>query len=412
MTARPSPSWSTLSSVSEIHSADSLPKLNVAMRLLFLNHNYRDEGTFCRAMPMAENLVKRGHQVTLITVSPDHRWRSSRSCVNGVQIVETPGLGQENSGEGYGPLDNLLRCGHTILRKYDIIHMFDHKPNATFSAFAGRWRGAILVADWADWWGGPGGLNDVPKRRLPIVGDFEAWWEERSKLWADGVVTISTVLRERAIHLGCAPDRVVYIPSGASLDRIRPVNKLEARAQLGIPQDRRMLGFIGFGQADLEIVMRALQHLPEVWLMVVGPESPRVLTLAQSFGVADRLWQTGWVPDVTNYLGSADLMCMPMKDSPANRGRFPNKVLDYLAAGRPIVASPVGDVEAIVRDYGVGSLASDESFADEIRRLLDNDQLGEDLGRAARRTAETLFDWDPLIDRLLDFYRCLLRARR
>jgi glycosyltransferase involved in cell wall biosynthesis len=382
------------------------------MRLLFLNHNYRDEGTFCRAMPMAENLAKRGHQVTLITVSPDHRWRSSRSCVNGVQIMETPGIGQENSGEGYGPLDNLLRCGHTILRKYDIIHMFDHKPNATFCAFAGRLRGALLVADWADWWGGSGGLNDVPRRRLPIVGDFEAWWEERSKLWADGVVTISTVLRERAIDLGCAPDRVVYIPSGASLDRIRPVSKLEARAQLGIPQDRCMVGFIGFGQADLEIVMKALQQLPEVWLMVVGPESPRVLTLAQSFGVADRLWQTGWVPDVTNYLGSADLMCMPMKDRAANRGRFPNKVLDYLAAGRPMVASPVGDVEAIVRDHGVGSLASDESFADEIRRLLADDQLREDLGRAARRTAETLFDWDPLIDKLLDFYHRLLPARR
>jgi glycosyltransferase involved in cell wall biosynthesis len=382
----------------------------MAMRLLFLNHNYRDEGTFCRAMPVAENLVQRGHQVTLITVSPDHRWRPSRSCLDGVEIVEMPGVGQDNSGGGYGPLDNLLRCGHTLLRKYDIIHMFDHKPNATFSAFAGRLRGAVLVADWADWWGGPSGLNDVPRRRLPIVGRFEAWWEESSKLWADGVVTISTVLRQRAIDLGCAPERVVYIPSGASLDRIRPVSKLEARAQLGIPPDRPMVGFIGFGQADLEIVMRALQQLPDVWLMVVGPRSPRVLALAESFGIAGRLWQTGWVPDVTNYLGSADLMCMPMKDSAANRGRFPNKVLDYLAAGRPIVASAVGDVEPLVRDYEVGLLASDEGFASAIHGLLTNDRLREDLGRMARRTAETVFDWAPLIDKLVDFYYRLLRS--
>jgi glycosyltransferase involved in cell wall biosynthesis len=378
------------------------------MRLLFLNHNYRDEGTFCRAMPMAQNLVQRGHQVTLITVSREHRWKHARSCVNGVQIVETPSVGQDNSGGGYAPLDNLLRCAYTFLRKYDIIHMFDHKPNATFSGFGGRLRGAVLVADWADWWGGPGGLNDVSKRRLPIVGRFEAWWEERSKLWADGVVTISTVLRQRAIDLGCAPDRVVHVPSGASLDRISCVSKAEARGQLGIPQDRRIVGFIGHGQADLEIVMRALQQLPGVWLMVVGPKSPRVLTLAQSFGIADRLWQTGWVPDVTKYLGCADLMCMPMKDGAANRGRFPNKVLDYLAAGRPIVASAVGDVEAIVRDYGVGLLASDESFANAIHRLLTNDQLREDLGRMARHTAETVFDWAPLIDKLVDFYHCLL----
>ena len=65
-----------------------------------------------------------------------------------------------------------------------------------------------------DWWGGPGGINDVPRRMVPAIGKFEAWWEERSKLWADGVVTISTVLRQRALNLGCPPERVLYLPTG------------------------------------------------------------------------------------------------------------------------------------------------------------------------------------------------------
>ena len=63
----------------------------------------------------------------------------------------------------------------------------------------------------------------MPRRRVPAVGRFEAWWEERSKRWADGVVTISTVLQQRAIDLGCPPDRVLYLPTGAAVDRIRPV---------------------------------------------------------------------------------------------------------------------------------------------------------------------------------------------
>lgn len=381
------------------------------MRLLFLNHNVRYGGTYYRAMPMAEHLALRGHQVTLLTVSPELHWRCRWSSVNGVRVGEMPNVGQNYSGEGYGPLDNLNRLAHAFLHHYDVIHMFDHKPNATLAGFAsGRVRGARLVADWADWWGGPGGINDVPKRRVPAVGMFERWWETRSKLWADAVVTISTVLRQRALEVGCRPERVLYLPSGAAVGRIRPVATGEARAALGIPAERRMVGFIGMGQGDLEIVMQALQALPGVWLMVVGHAIARVRVLAESYGVADRLWQTGFVPDdkVSHYLGCADVMCLPLTDRASNRGRLPNKLLDYMCAGRATVACPVGDVAAIVEQHGCGILAQPDGFASAIAELLSDDQRRHEMGRRARTAAETDFSWPNLVERLETLYSALL----
>jgi glycosyltransferase involved in cell wall biosynthesis len=385
------------------------------VRVLFLNHNLRHLGTFSRGRGMAEALARRGHEVALMTVSPRWRFRAARETVNGVRVWEMPSWGQGVSGEGYGPLDNLLRIGHALLRRYDIIHMLDHKPNASFAGFTtGRWRSACLIADWADWWGGPGGINDVPHRRFPIVGRFEAWWEIRSKLWADGVVAVSTVLRERALQIGCPPERVLWLPNGTEPDAVRCMPIAAARRELNVPPDRHIVGFLGMGQGDMEVVMNALRQLPDVWLMVVGPENARVLGQARAFGIAERLWQTGFVPEheLSLYLACADVMCVPMVDRAANRGRLPGKLSYYMAAGRPTVASPIGDVRALVESERVGLLADEPGFAAALDRLLRDPELRAELGRNARRAAENTLSWSRLADRLENFYHRMLARQR
>lgn len=376
------------------------------MRVLLLNHNCRFGGTWYRVMPIATRLAARGHRVTVLTVSPDRRWTSSWSEADGVRVGEMPNLNQGNSGEGWGPIDVLRRLAHVAAHRYDVVHMFDHKPNATFPGFPARLRGARLVADWADWWGGPGGINDVPHRRFPAIGKFEGWWEERSKRWAGRVTAISTVLRRRALELGIPPGRVLHLPSGAAVDRIAPEPVEAARSALGVPPGRRIAAFIGMGQGDLEVVMRAQQAVPELWLMVVGRALPAVLALAREHGTADRLWRTGFVPDaeVGRYLACADVAVLPLADRAANRGRLPNKLLDYMAAGRAVVASPVGDVRDIVERHRAGVLADDAGFAAALARLLEDRDLREACGRNARLAAETEFAWHGLIDRLEAFY--------
>jgi len=223
------------------------------------------------------------------------------------------------------------------------------------------------------------------------------------------VITISRVLEQRALALGCSPGRVLYLPTGAAVDRIQPLPVVEARRQLGLPIDRHVVGFIGVGQGDMELVVGALRQLPGVGLMVIGPRSTRLLELARASGVADRLRQTGFVPDeqVGLHLACADVMVLPLTDRAANRGRLPNKLLDYLAAGRPTVASPVGDIKTIMEEHAVGLLAGENDFAQAIASLLSSPETRAELGHNARRVAEEVFNWDRLIDRLESFYRCL-----
>jgi len=384
-------------------------------RVLMLNHNLRNDGTFFRSFPMAQELARRGHAVTMLTVSRERRFTTRWSQSEGVKLGETPNLRPECGATGYGLLDNLARLRIACAGKFDIIHMFDHKPNATLAGFLARTLHDVpLVSDWADWWAGsPGAINDVP-HRFPLLHRWEEWWEIRSKTAANAVMTISEVLKERAESHGCSPDLVGYVPTGAPLQRIYPVDKLAARSRLGFSAELKLLGYVGISQADLEILFATLACLPDIHLLLIGPVIPEVQKTAESLGVAERIFFAGRIhgPELNDYLGSTDVLCLPMKDNAYNRGRLPNKLLDYLAAGRPVVACPVGDVKWILGREKVGRLASAEGFPESIRELLDNPEAGVELGRAARRLAETEFDWSRLILQVEDLYEKALEARR
>ncbi len=187
----------------------------------------------------------------------------------------------------------------------------------------------------------------------------------------------------------------------------------DATAGLGVPAERKVVGFFGMSQGDLEIVMSALQQLPDVWLMVVGPLNARVLAQARAFGIEERLWQTGFVDDaeIGRYLACADVMCLPMVDRASNRGRLPGKIMYYMAAGRPTVASPVGDIATILSEHRVGLAAPDDEFAAAIDRLLHDTTLRSELGARARQLAETEYSWLPIVDRLEEFYSRILADR-
>lgn len=393
-------------------------RAQVPLKLLFPVHNHQFAGTYYRAMPMAVQLARRGHQVTLLclgvrprgSLSPRENPYMPRWTVDcGVRLGLMPNFGSQRY-EGYGPLDLFWRTVATLSTRWDLIHIFDHKPNASWPGILGRLTRTPVISDWGDWWGGPTGINGS-KHRFPLVAKFEDWWEIRSKQWADGVVTVSTVLRDRAIACGCRADRVLYLPTGADAQRIHPTDKSVERGRRGVPQERKLVGFIGHSQHDLRLVMQELTRLPDVHLMVVGPKKPEIGEMARTFGLVERVWNTGFVDeaDVSSYLGCADVLVLPLAATDANRGRLPIKLLDYMCAGRPVVTNPVGDMEGIVADHGFGLVTAPEDMADAFERLLSDPRRCVEMGARARKTAESAFHWDPLITKLEAFYHAVAR---
>ena len=308
--------------------------------------------------------------------------------------------------------------------EFDIVHALETRPATIYPVLALlRRRPMPFLTDWIDWWG-RGGL--VVERR-PLwwrvgLGWIETYYEEAFRRRADGVTVISQALGERAAKLGVEPERIAYIPGGSDLERFSPLEKSSCRRELRIPEGAPVIGFSGLDcTQDLDLVLSAFleirKRFPDVHLITTGKYLHSVDAFARDHEVSAQVIQFGFLPleDLNRHLCAADVFLVPMRDTPANRGRWPNKVADYLAMGRPIVGVSVGEVKHLLDRYevGISTKATAESLASGTIELLSDPTRAAELGRAARQVAETDYSWSEIVIRLEEFYvRTVQRFRK
>jgi glycosyltransferase involved in cell wall biosynthesis len=104
---------------------------------------------------------------------------------------------------------------------------------------------------------------------------------------------------------------------------------------------------------------------------------------------------------------------LPFADKQANRGRWPNKIGDYLSAGRPIVSNPTGDIRDLFTRYDIGVLTeeSPEAFAHGMAAVLDDPAHAAAQGNMARQVAERELSW-PALTRQLEAHYSFIRNGR
>ena len=106
-------------------------------------------------------------------------------------------------------------------------------------------------------------------------------------------------------------------------------------------------------------------------------------------------------------LGASDILLMPRANNYIELANFPARLMDYIAAGRPVVSTALGEAERIVRESKGGLLAvpnDSADFADKIMKLLENPKLCVQLGRNARKAAEEKFSWQIASKKLEQVY--------
>jgi glycosyltransferase involved in cell wall biosynthesis len=138
---------------------------------------------------------------------------------------------------------------------------------------------------------------------------------------------------------------------------------------------------------------------PQARAWIVGRDPPG--SILRESAVNDRVCVTGAVPDVRPYLRRAMVAAAPVRYGAG----IQNKVLEAMACGTPVVASPRG-VSALAVEDGRHVLVAEtpEAFARAILSVLTNRPGCQHLPRQARRYVEVNHDWQEITERLESIY--------
>jgi glycosyltransferase involved in cell wall biosynthesis len=287
-----------------------------------------------------------------------------------------------------------------------------------------EWRPAVvhchgpradLLAGWA-----------ARRRRVPVVSTVHgfagkdlserlgSWLRRRILSGHDALIAASEPVQARLIVSGMAPERVHLLrdpmPTTAA-----PLTRSGARAELGLPDDALVLGWVGrlTGDEGADVLLESLPWLMDLPLTVSilgdGEELSALQALAERLGVADRICWHGNRREATRLFTAFDcFVACPRRDE------TPRSLLYAMAAGVPVVAATVGDVSKVVRENEGMRVppAAPAALALAIRSTLTGRTAALERAARARSHVTEAFAPEPWVARHAAIYQGVLQHAR
>jgi glycosyltransferase involved in cell wall biosynthesis len=247
--------------------------------------------------------------------------------------------------------------------------------------------------------------------RQPLLIRLSEWLERFLYKRAKVVVVNSPGYIDHVRQRGAK--RVELVPNGAESAMFNPQDDGLAFRQQHDLEGKFIALYAGAHglSNDLGVVLQAAQQLldqPKILIVLLGDgqEKPRLVEKAQELGLTNlRFLPPVSKTEMPAALAAADACIAILKPIELYKTTYPNKVFDYLAAGRPVVLAIDGVIRQVIDEAGAGipvPPGDAAAMAAALLSLAQHPATSQQMGQRARQYVETHFDRAILADRLAD----------
>jgi glycosyltransferase involved in cell wall biosynthesis len=380
------------------------------MKILLINQAFvsPDEPGHTRHFEMAKFLQTRGHE--LVIVASDLNYQTGKrtierkgifavQTIEGVKILRSyiyPALHHSYFWRVISFFSFMFSSIYTALQVKDVDLILGTTPpifQAVSAWFVAWIRRKPFLLEVRDLWPEFGVSMGVLKN--PVVIGLARWLEKFLYKRATHILVNSPAYKDYMISNGVPADKITFIPYGTDIEMFNPkIDGSIIRRDLGLENHFVVLYAGALGQAnDIDTILRAAHHLKtydKICFVIFGDgkERERLQLKANEMNLSNIVF-AGVRPkkEMPQVIASADVCLAILQDIPMFRTTYPNKVFDYMAAGRATVLV----IDGITRDLIESSYGGvfvqpndDKGLADTILDLSQNIEIVKQMGKNAR----------------------------
>ncbi len=407
-------------------------------------------GSQARAEKQARQLQALGHDVSVVTLRHDRRWKRTET-LDGLPVVRVGGIyrrgGQLRMGRlGHFPVDITMFLALWRLRhSYDVIHVFQITSLAAVATLVGKLtQKPVIISIQCT---GPGQVQRIQLERgaVPMADTLTVLsfsTVEVKDLVTDDITYLPHVALGSSVILnflrksnafyqvlstqghsyltshGFRAGQIVHIPGSVDTQKFRPAP--QRRPDPAGPERNIICVARLDYQKGIDVLLHAwgrMMRTPAGWranlkprLLLVGEGKfkPQLERIVAELGIAGSVEFLGSRADVVDLLQQAWGFVLPSRWE-----GMPNALLEAMACGLPCVATCVSGSEDIIANGINGLLVEPEQpaeLAQALRRIIEDTDLAQRLGQEARATVVRDYQLPMVVEQCLQLYHRLLSA--
>lgn len=388
------------------------------MKILYIHQYFKtpSEPGGTRSYWIAQALLKKGHNVVMITSSNNIKDRKITKIIDGIEVIYI----KEKYNQSMSILRRLksfvsfmLKSSSTALKQKDVDLVFATSTPLTvgFPALIMKWFKKIpYIFEVRDLW--PEVPIQMGAMNNKFIQKFAVLFEKTIYQNAEHVIALSPGMRKGVLKY-IEKEKTSMIPNMSKIDQFYPRIKNEELAKkIGLRKETFKVvhfGALGIANGADTIIesARLLKNDDTVEFIFIGGGSTeeQLKNLCSGYGLTNVVFLGRYpMKDTSEIVNICDVSIVSFKDIPILYTNSPNKLFDSLSAAKPIIVNSAGWTKELVEKENCGFYVDPnkpQQLVDKIKLLQQSPELITEMGENSRKLAENVYDKDILCNQVV-----------